>query len=68
MSSVDLRRKWMLRLGDTTATGQVLTESVGSELVLDAALKAAPQVGTSAHRHVRRGAACRWCSMGRVSR
>src|SRR6266566_2696236 len=26
MSSVDLRRKWMLRLGDTTATGQVLTE------------------------------------------
>ena len=39
-SSVDLRRQWMLRLGDTTATGQVLTESVGSELVLDAALKA----------------------------
>jgi len=44
ISSVDLRRKWMLRLGDTTATGQVLTESVGSELVLDAALKAAPTV------------------------
>jgi len=42
MSSVDLRRKWMLRLGDTTATGQVLTESVGSELVLNAALKATP--------------------------
>jgi CO/xanthine dehydrogenase Mo-binding subunit len=41
MSSVDLRRQWMLRLGDTTATGQVLTESVGSELVLDAALNAA---------------------------
>ncbi|HWC73464.1 MAG TPA: xanthine dehydrogenase family protein molybdopterin-binding subunit [Gemmatimonadales bacterium] len=40
MSSIDLRRKWMLRLGDTTATGQKLTESVGSELVLDAALKA----------------------------
>ena len=55
ISSVDLRRKWMLRLGDTTATGQVLTESVGSELVLDAALKAAPHVGTSARRHVRRG-------------
>jgi CO/xanthine dehydrogenase Mo-binding subunit len=55
MSSVDLRRKWMLRLGDTTATGQVLSESVGSELVLDAALKAAPHVGTSARRHVRRG-------------
>ncbi|HEV8382904.1 MAG TPA: xanthine dehydrogenase family protein molybdopterin-binding subunit [Gemmatimonadales bacterium] len=63
MSSVDLRRKWMLRLGDTTATGQVLSESVGSELVLETALKAAPQVGTSApfaslragSRHVRRG-------------
>ena len=55
MSSVDLRRKWMLRLGDSTATGQVLKESVGSELVLDAALKAAPPVGPSARRHVRRG-------------
>ena len=60
MSSVDLRRQWMLRLGDTTATGQVLTESVGSELVLDAALKAAAlegaaHDGTSARRHVRRG-------------
>jgi len=42
MSSTDLRRKWMLRLGDTTATGQVLSESVGSALVLDAALNAAP--------------------------
>ena len=39
--SLDLRRKWMLRIGDTTATGQTLTESVSSELVLDAALKAA---------------------------
>jgi len=55
MSSVDLRRQWMLRLGDTTATGQVLSESVSSELVLDAALKAAPHVGTSARRQVRRG-------------
>ncbi len=55
MSSADLRRQWMLRLGDTTATGQVLGESVGSELVLDAALKAAPHVGTSAGRHVRHG-------------
>jgi CO/xanthine dehydrogenase Mo-binding subunit len=55
VSGVDLRRKWMLRLGDTTATGQVLSESVGSELVLDVALKAAPHVGTSARRHVRRG-------------
>jgi CO/xanthine dehydrogenase Mo-binding subunit len=48
MSSVDLRRKWMLRLGDSTATGQKLTESVGSEQVLDAALK-----GASAVRAVR---------------
>ena len=55
MSSADLRRQWMLRLGDTTATGQVLGESVGSELVLDAALKAAPHVSTSARRHVRHG-------------
>lgn len=47
IASVDLRRKWMLRLGDTTATGQVLTESVGSEMVLDAALKAAGTVGRS---------------------
>ena len=44
ISSVDLRRKWMLRLGDTTATGQKLTESVSSEMVLDAALKAVPPV------------------------
>lgn len=55
MSSVDLRRKWMLRLGDTTATGQVLTESVGSELVLDAALKAAGTVGRLDGERVKRG-------------
>ena len=55
MSSVDLRRKWMLRLGDTTATGQQLTESVGSEQVLDAALKAAPAVKPSDRPAVRRG-------------
>ena len=41
ISSLDLRKKWMLRVGDTTATGQKLTESVSSDLVLDAALKAA---------------------------
>src|SRR5260370_38441733 len=45
----------MLRLGDPTATGQVLTESVGSELVLDAALKAAPPIPPSAHPTIRRG-------------
>jgi len=55
ISSVDLRRKWMLRLGDTTATGQVLTESVGSELVLDAALKAVGTVGRPDGRTVKRG-------------
>ncbi len=55
MSSVDLRRKWMLRLGDTTATGQRLTESVGSEMVLDAALKAVAPVRPSARPSVRRG-------------
>jgi CO/xanthine dehydrogenase Mo-binding subunit len=55
ISSVDLRRMWMLRLGDTTATGQKLTESVGSELVLDAALRAAPPVQPSNHPSVRRG-------------
>src|SRR2546430_4166174 len=55
MSSVDLRRKWMLRVGDTTATGQELTESVGSELVLDAALKAVPPVPPSGRPTVRRG-------------
>ena len=55
MSSVDLRRKWMLRLGDTTATGQKLTESVGSELVLDAALNAAPTIRPSDDPTIRRG-------------
>jgi CO/xanthine dehydrogenase Mo-binding subunit len=55
LSSTDLRRKWMLRLGDTTATGQVLAESVGSELVLDAALKACGTVGRSDGRTVKRG-------------
>ena len=55
VSSLDLRRKWMLRLGDTTATGQVLTESVGSQLVLDAALKACPSLGPSGRPAVKRG-------------
>jgi CO/xanthine dehydrogenase Mo-binding subunit len=55
VSSVELRRRWMLRLGDTTATGQKLTESVGSELVLDAALKTAPPVRPSDRPTVRRG-------------
>src|SRR5256886_10804973 len=55
MSRVDLRRKWMLRLGDTTATGQQLNESVGSELVLAAALKHALAVRPAARPTVRRG-------------
>jgi CO/xanthine dehydrogenase Mo-binding subunit len=53
--SLELRRKWMLRLGDTTATGQVLTESVSADLVLDAALKAAPTFQHSNLPGVRRG-------------
>jgi CO/xanthine dehydrogenase Mo-binding subunit len=61
--SLDLRKKWMLRIGDTTATSQTLTESVSAELVLAAALKAAPPVRPrpsgsplgSAHPTVRRG-------------
>jgi len=53
--SLDLRRKWMLRVGDSTATGQVLTESVSADLVLDAALKAAPAVRPSARPTVRHG-------------
>ena len=53
--SLDLRKKWMLRIGDTTATGQTLTESVSSELVLDAALKAAPPFHHSNVPSVRRG-------------
>ncbi len=53
--SVDLRRKWMLRVGDSTATGQVLTESVSADLVLGAALKATPPIRPSAHPSIRRG-------------
>jgi CO/xanthine dehydrogenase Mo-binding subunit len=53
--SLDLRRKWMLRVGDTTATGQNLTESVSSDLVLDAALKAAPPIRPSDRPTVRQG-------------
>ena len=55
VSSVELRRKWMLRLGDTTATGQKLTESVSADLVLDAALKASGTVQPSNRPSVRRG-------------
>jgi CO/xanthine dehydrogenase Mo-binding subunit len=35
MHPAELRRRNMLRAGDTTATGQVLRESVGSELVME---------------------------------
>lgn len=55
VASVELRRKWMLRVGDTTATGQKLTESVSAGLVLDAALQAASTVRPSAHPPIRRG-------------
>jgi CO/xanthine dehydrogenase Mo-binding subunit len=53
--SVELRRKWLLRVGDTTATGQKLSESVSAEQVLDAALRGAPPVRPSARPTVRRG-------------
>ncbi len=53
--SLDLRKKWMLRLGDTTATGQKLTESVSSELVLDAALRAAAPAQPPNRPTARRG-------------
>jgi CO/xanthine dehydrogenase Mo-binding subunit len=51
----DLRRRNMLRSGDTTATSQLLTTSVGSEKVLEAvaaAVKTPVAAGTS---QVRRG-------------
>ncbi|MGH7607300.1 MAG: xanthine dehydrogenase family protein molybdopterin-binding subunit, partial [Gemmatimonadales bacterium] len=55
VDSVALRRKWLLRLGDTTATGQQLTESVSSEIVLDAALRAAPPLSRADVPTCRRG-------------
>jgi CO/xanthine dehydrogenase Mo-binding subunit len=54
-SSIDLRRKWMLRAGDTTATSQRLTESVGTELVLDAALENAPTPTVPSSSRLRHG-------------
>jgi CO/xanthine dehydrogenase Mo-binding subunit len=41
MSQLEFRRKNMLVLGDTTATGQTLSYSVGTGAVLDAVAKAA---------------------------
>ncbi len=54
-SSIDLRRAWMLRVGDTTATGQTLRESVGTELVLDAALANTRPVSLPSHPARRHG-------------
>jgi len=50
VSSVDLRRKWMLRLGGHYGDGQKLTESVSTELVLDTALRAVPPNRPTANR------------------
>jgi CO/xanthine dehydrogenase Mo-binding subunit len=57
----EMRRRNMLRLGDVTATGQVLESSVGSDQVLDAveaiaaeAVPPAPRLGT-ATGEIRRG-------------
>jgi CO/xanthine dehydrogenase Mo-binding subunit len=41
VSPLELRRQWVYREGDTTATGQVLRESVGGPDVLEAAARAA---------------------------
>jgi CO/xanthine dehydrogenase Mo-binding subunit len=41
ISPLELRRQWVYREGDTTATGQVLRESVGGAEVLEAAAEAA---------------------------
>jgi CO/xanthine dehydrogenase Mo-binding subunit len=41
VSPLELRRQWVYREGDTTATGQVLRESVGGADVLEAAARAA---------------------------
>ena len=40
VSPLDLRRRWVYRVGDTTPTGQVLRESVGGIEVLEAAAEA----------------------------
>ena len=47
LSPLELRRRWIYREGDTTPTGQVLLESVGSSEVLDAATETA---GYERHR------------------
>jgi CO/xanthine dehydrogenase Mo-binding subunit len=39
LDPLEMRRRNMLRLGDQTATGQVLRESVGSEVCLESALR-----------------------------
>jgi CO/xanthine dehydrogenase Mo-binding subunit len=39
LAPIELRRRWALREGDTTATGQVLRWSVGARDVLDAAVE-----------------------------
>src|SRR5438093_1508726 len=41
LSPLELRRRWIYKEGDTTPTGQVLRESVGSSEVLEAATEAA---------------------------
>lgn len=55
MSQLELRRLNMLRSGDTTATSQVLTYSVGSAAVLDAVAEAAQAPPNSAGDGMRRG-------------
>jgi CO/xanthine dehydrogenase Mo-binding subunit len=53
---IDLRRRQMLHSGDTTATSQTLTYSVGSEQVLEAVAGAADRQPLGPHaRAIRRG-------------
>ncbi len=71
IDAFELRRKNLLRSGDSTATGQVLTDSVGSDAVLDtlsaalerAAPPAAARLG-SLHSPVRRGRGLAFCFHG----
>lgn len=55
IEAFQMRRKNMLRLGDTTATGQLLEVSVGSEQVLEAVHKVAGPVPERGDGPVRRG-------------
>jgi CO/xanthine dehydrogenase Mo-binding subunit len=56
LDPIDLRRKNLLRAGDTTATGQLLKESVSGEEVLDRALALHEKRGAKAKRPTKKSA------------